>query len=57
MQAALAACLATPLEPANRLIIDTAASEPRNSPSLRYKSAPKIDCSRGRRFLGSFLCF
>jgi len=57
MQPAPAVCRATPPEPANRLILDTAASEPRNSPSLRNKSAPKIDCSRGRRFLCSFLCF
>jgi len=42
-QAAPTVCRATPLEPANRLILDTAASEPRNSPSLRNKSAPKID--------------
>lgn len=57
MQAAPAVCRATPPEPAHRLILDTASSEPRNSPSLRNKSAPKIDCSRGHRFLYSFLCF
>jgi len=38
-----------------RLILEAAGIEPRNSPSLRNKSAPKIDCSRGRRFLYSFL--
>ena len=56
-QAAPTVCRATPPESANRLILDTAASEPRNSPSSRNKSAPKIDGTRGRRFLYSFLCF
>jgi hypothetical protein len=41
MQTAPAVCRATPPERTKRLILDTAASEPRNSPSLRNKVRQK----------------
>jgi hypothetical protein len=53
MQAAPNVCRATPPEPANRLILDTAASEPRNSPPFATEVHKK---SMAVEVVGLFLC-